>query len=84
MTTSDTSPLSFVAPELVVCQIALSMLASKPRKTWRAVPYPTEDQALAVACKFLDLGLDCDDHHVMLAVALLKSRATIQWIESYR
>lgn len=63
-------------------RIAVSMLGSKPRKAWRAAPYPTEDQAIAVACKFIDLGLDCDEQDVLLAVSLLKSGLTINDIRS--
>lgn len=64
-------------PSPTVAKVASALLATRPRKTWRAVPYPSEDQALAVACKLLDAGLDCDDHDVQLAVAVLKSRLTI-------
>jgi hypothetical protein len=78
-----TDHLLAVAPDPTACRIALSMLQSKSRKVWRNAPSPTDDQALAVACKFIDLGLDCDERHVQLAVALLKSRLTISELHAY-
>lgn len=60
-----------------VARIAVTMLRAAPRKTFRKVHRPSDDQALAIACKMIDLGIDCDEHDVLLAFALLNSRLTI-------
>lgn len=60
-----------------VARIALAMLSAAPRKAFRAVDRPSDDQALTLACKMIDLGIDCDEHDVLLAFALLNSKVTI-------
>lgn len=65
-----------------VARIALTMLSAAPRKTFRRVDRPSDDQALAIACKMIDLGIDCDEHDILLAFALLNSKVTIDDIRT--
>lgn len=78
-----TDQLVAVAPDPTVCQVAITLLSRASRAQLTAHGKPSDDQALAIACRCIDAGVDCDERHVFLALVLLRSRATIQWIQAY-
>lgn len=87
-TSADAHLATMVRPSIARLALALTDLSlggkRLTRASWRKAPMPHGDQATAFCLKLIDLGIDVDDEHdLSLALALLKSRLTLDDIALY-